>query len=43
MHIPAILLNTTIMLLLLAVIPLDDILFGANVLSVLAQKVSPLR
>ena len=43
LHIPAIILNSTIMLLLLAVVPLDVILSGANVLSVLAQTVSPVR
>ncbi|KAF8957524.1 AAAP amino acid permease [Flammula alnicola] len=37
LHIPAIFLNTLIMLLVLAVVPLDVILGGANVLSVLAQ------
>ncbi|KAF9045413.1 AAAP amino acid permease [Panaeolus papilionaceus] len=37
LHIPAIFLNTIIMILVLAVIPLDTIQGGANVLSVLAQ------
>jgi hypothetical protein len=39
LHLPAIILNTVMMLLVLALIPLDDILGGANVLSVLAQAV----
>ncbi|KAF8152993.1 amino acid permease-domain-containing protein [Crassisporium funariophilum] len=38
LHIPAIILNTVMMLLVLAVIPLDVILSGANVLSILAQE-----
>ncbi|KAJ3506729.1 hypothetical protein NLJ89_g6709 [Agrocybe chaxingu] len=38
LHVPAILLNTTMMLLVLAMVPLDTILGGANVLSVLAQE-----
>ncbi|KDR77023.1 hypothetical protein GALMADRAFT_425547 [Galerina marginata CBS 339.88] len=37
LHLPAILLNTTMMLLVLAIIPLDTILGGANVLSILAH------
>ncbi|KAF9556823.1 hypothetical protein CPC08DRAFT_641000 [Agrocybe pediades] len=37
LHIPAIVLNTVMMLLLIALIPLETILSGANVLSVLAQ------
>ncbi|KJA23900.1 hypothetical protein HYPSUDRAFT_39416 [Hypholoma sublateritium FD-334 SS-4] len=37
LHIPAIGMNTVLMLLVLAVIPMDVILGGANVLSVLAQ------
>ncbi|PPQ71248.1 hypothetical protein CVT26_010990 [Gymnopilus dilepis] len=36
LHIPAIILNTLVMLLALALVPLDTILGGANVLSVLA-------
>ena len=39
LHIPAIGMNTVLMLLVLAVIPMDVILGGANVLSVLAQAV----
>lgn len=39
LHLPAIVLNTVMMLLVLALIPLDVILGGANVLSVLAQAV----
>ncbi|KAF9484090.1 hypothetical protein BDN70DRAFT_891267 [Pholiota conissans] len=37
LHLPAIFLNTLMMLLVLALVPLDVILGGANVLSVLAQ------
>ncbi|KAG5732915.1 hypothetical protein E4T56_gene8432, partial [Termitomyces sp. T112] len=37
LHIPAIALNTAIMLLVLAVVPLETVLQGSNVLSVLAQ------
>ncbi|KAG6860603.1 hypothetical protein C0995_009424 [Termitomyces sp. Mi166 len=37
LHLPAIALNTTIMLLVLAVVPFETILQGSNVLSVLAQ------
>ncbi|KAF8902544.1 AAAP amino acid permease [Gymnopilus junonius] len=37
LHIPAIILNTVVMLLVLGLIPLDTILGGANVLSVLAE------
>ncbi|PPR03413.1 hypothetical protein CVT24_012708, partial [Panaeolus cyanescens] len=40
LHIPAIFLNTIIMTLVLAIIPLDIIQGGANVLSVLAQEVA---
>lgn len=40
LHIPAIVLNSVIMLLVLAIIPLDVIQGGANILSVLAQEVS---
>lgn len=40
LHLPAIVLNTVIMLLVLAVIPLDVVLSGANILSVLAYTVS---
>lgn len=39
LHIPAIILNSLIMLLVLAVVPLETVLGGANVLSVLAQLV----
>jgi len=39
LHLPAIILNTVMMLLVIALIPLDVILGGANVLSVLAQVV----
>ncbi|KAF8888797.1 amino acid permease-domain-containing protein [Infundibulicybe gibba] len=38
LHIPAIILNTTIMTLVIATIPLDTILTGANILSILAQQ-----
>lgn len=41
LHYPAIVLNATLMLLVLALLPLDTILGGANVLSVLAEIVSP--
>ena len=41
LHIPAILLNTIIMVLVLAIIPLKTVLQGANVLSVLAELVCP--
>lgn len=40
LHIPSIILNSVIMLLVLAIIPLDVVQGGANVLSVLAQQVS---
>ncbi|KAJ3576426.1 hypothetical protein NP233_g441 [Leucocoprinus birnbaumii] len=40
LHLPAILLNCIVMLLLLATIPLETILGGANVLSVLSEQVS---
>jgi len=39
LHIPAIVFNTALMLLILAIVPLDEILGGANVLSTLAQYV----
>lgn len=39
MHYPAIILNALMMLLLLAVAPVNEILSGANVLSLLAEKV----
>lgn len=37
LHIPAIILNVTMMLLVLALVPLEMVLGGSNVLSVLAQ------
>ncbi|KAF8065050.1 amino acid permease-domain-containing protein [Lyophyllum atratum] len=37
LHIPAIVLNSVIMVLVLAIVPLETVLGGANVLSVLAQ------
>jgi len=40
LHISAILLNSTLMILVLALVPLDVTLGGANVLSVLADIVS---
>ena len=40
LHIPSIVLNSLMMLLVLAIIPLDVVQGGANVLSVLAQEVS---
>lgn len=40
LHLPAIALNSIVMLLVLAVVPLDVILSGANVLSALGQMVS---
>ena len=39
LHIPAIIFNTVLMLLILAIVPLNEILGGANVLSTLAQYV----
>jgi hypothetical protein len=39
LHIPAIILNSLIMVLVLAVVPLETVLGGANVLSILAQMV----
>ncbi|KAF9467230.1 amino acid permease-domain-containing protein [Collybia nuda] len=38
LHIPAIILNSLIMILVLAVVPLETILSGANVLSILAER-----
>ncbi|KAH7928884.1 hypothetical protein BV22DRAFT_1030277 [Leucogyrophana mollusca] len=38
LHLPAIVLNVTMMLLVLALIPLETILHGDNILSILAQK-----
>lgn len=40
LHYPAIVLNTTTMLLVFALLPMDTILSGANVLSALAEIVS---
>ncbi|KNZ79290.1 hypothetical protein J132_03765 [Termitomyces sp. J132] len=40
LHIPAIAMNTAIMLLVLAVVPLETVLQGSNVLSVLAQMMA---
>lgn len=40
LHYPAIILNVTAMLLVLALVPLDAVLSGANVLSLLAENVS---
>lgn len=40
LHLPAIVLNSAMMLLILALLPLQSILQGANVLSLLAQVVS---
>lgn len=40
LHLPAIVLNSVAMLLLLAIVPLDTILAGANVLSVLSARVA---
>jgi hypothetical protein len=42
LHYPAIVLNCTIMLLVLALIPLHRVLEGENVLSILAEVVSVL-
>lgn len=39
LHIPAIIFNTTIMVLVLSVVPLTTVLQGTNVLSILAQLV----
>jgi len=40
LHLPAIFLNTVFMVLVLAIIPMDVVKGGANVLSILAQLVS---
>ena len=42
LHLPAMFLNTVFMILVLAIIPMDVVKGGANVLSVLAQLVSSL-
>lgn len=39
LHYPAIFLNCLVMLLVLALVPLDEIIGGANVLSLLAERV----
>lgn len=43
LHWPAIFLNATMMTLVLALVPLDDVLKGANILSVLAENVGKLH